>query len=294
MAPPPGVTAALPPAVVPVTKETLLPVEVISVPAVLIGKSNGQLPPSILASAAGLSGGPKVTLVSPALRGWNAMVADAQSHGIILQSTSTVDSYRPLAVQTAIFHQRYTPTWHGGWATRRCGSITYYQIPGTASAACPGTSNHGLGLAIDVANASGGRLTWLLANAKKYGFSWEIQSEPWHIRYVSGDHIPAAVLKYEEVEGGGDMTTAAEFLAILDNPAVSAKMRAFAWQYVGGGIPTGMSTLGVLNDIYGEVNADLPSVSVDLTEAQLDSIAEKVAEKLTSLRFVATPVDLEP
>lgn len=197
-APPPGVTAALPPAVLPVTKETLLVVEKVQLPAVLVGKKNGQLPASILDSIAGLSGGPTVTLVPPALRAWAAMAADAKTHGIILQATSTADSYRTLDVQTRIFHQRYVAIRQAGWVTRKCGSTTYYQVPGTASAACPGTSNHGLGLAIDVANASGGRLTWMISNVKKFGFSWEIQSESWHIRYVAGDHIPAAVLAYEE------------------------------------------------------------------------------------------------
>ena len=284
----------LAPAVLPVTRLALLPVDgTIDYPAVLTGQKNGQLSLSILVKASGLSGGPVVTLVTPTMRAWNAMVNDALTHGIILQATSTMDSYRPLAVQTAIFRERYTPTFHAGWATRKCDGITYYQRPGTAAAACPGTSNHGLGIAVDVANASGNRLNWLLANAQKYGFSWEIQSEPWHIRYTAGDRIPAAVLAYEE---GGDVTPA-EFLEILNNPAVAAKMRAFAWQYVGGGIPTGMSTLGVFNDIYTEVNKPhppQPPAQVDLSDAQLEQIATLVAAKLKALTFVATPVDLEP
>jgi LAS superfamily LD-carboxypeptidase LdcB len=40
-----------------------------------------------------------------------------------------------------------------------------------------------------------------MANAHKYGFSWEIkegaQAEAWHIRYFTGDKIPQAVLDYE-------------------------------------------------------------------------------------------------
>jgi LAS superfamily LD-carboxypeptidase LdcB len=58
-------------------------------------------------------------------------------------------------------------------------------------AAVPGTSNHGWGLACDVWNVGqNGRLEWLLDNAKRFGFSWEVQSEPWHIRYVLGDDLP--------------------------------------------------------------------------------------------------------
>jgi LAS superfamily LD-carboxypeptidase LdcB len=67
-----------------------------------------------------------------------------------------------------------------------------------APLAVPGTSNHNLGIAVDIANASGKRLEWMLANAHKYGFSWELQSEPWHIRYVAGDDIPEAVKIWKE------------------------------------------------------------------------------------------------
>lgn len=281
---PAGTPATLPPAVVPVTKQTLLPVQSVSYPAVLTGKANGQLPLSILVKASGLSGGPVVTLVTPTMRAWNAMVNDALTHGIILQATSTMDSYRPLAVQTSIFHERYTPTFHSGWATRKCGSITYYQKPGTASAACPGTSNHGLGIAVDVANASGGRLTWLLANAQKYGFSWEIQSEPWHIRYVAGDHIPAAVLAFEE-EGGTAVSVDDVRIGLAQMADEAAKRST----------PTGR---GYADDLYTIMKAGLPTVpppaTVEITPAQLEQLANMVANKLKALTFVATPVDLEP
>jgi len=41
------------------------------------------------------------------------------------------------------------------------------------------------------------RLDWMLQNIEKFGFSWEVQSEPWHIRYCAGDNIPQAVLDFE-------------------------------------------------------------------------------------------------
>ena len=66
--------------------------------------------------------------------------------------------------------------------------------------AAPGTSNHNLGIAIDVANANGKILEWLLANADDYGFTWELQEEPWHIRYVCGDAIPAKVKAWKEAQ----------------------------------------------------------------------------------------------
>jgi LAS superfamily LD-carboxypeptidase LdcB len=62
--------------------------------------------------------------------------------------------------------------------------------------AVPGTSNHNLGIAIDIAHASGARLAWLLKNAQDFGFSWEVQSEPWHLRYVAGDNVPLRVKEW--------------------------------------------------------------------------------------------------
>jgi hypothetical protein len=42
-------------------------------------------------------------------------------------------------------------------------------------------------------------LPWLFNNAHRFGFSWEFRdgSEPWHVRYVDGDNVPAAVLAHE-------------------------------------------------------------------------------------------------
>jgi len=59
-------------------------------------------------------------------------------------------------------------------------------------------SRHMLGLAVDVANANGKILQWLLDNEDKFGFSHEVQSEPWHIRYVAGDTVPQLVKDFVE------------------------------------------------------------------------------------------------
>ncbi len=61
-----------------------------------------------------------------------------------------------------------------------------------------GIVNHNLGIAIDIANASGKRLDWLLKNALDFGFSWELQSEPWHLRYTAGDNVPERVKLWKE------------------------------------------------------------------------------------------------
>ncbi len=179
------------------------PIRDVVLPAVLSGRTNGRLPTSVLVATPGRAGGPVVTLVEPAARGWRAMEAAAAAAGIILQATSAADSYRTYAVQESTFRARYTTSALEGRPSRWWNGVRWYQKPGTAMAAVPGTSNHGLAIAVDVANASGARLTWLLANAERYGWSWELASEPWHIRYVAGDAIPAAVLEHET---GDDMT----------------------------------------------------------------------------------------
>jgi LAS superfamily LD-carboxypeptidase LdcB len=65
--------------------------------------------------------------------------------------------------------------------------------------ATPGKSQHNLGIAVDVHSASEPkRLNWLIANVKKFGFSWEVvPSETWHLRYVCGDNIPEAVAAFQ-------------------------------------------------------------------------------------------------
>ena len=55
-----------------------------------------------------------------------------------------------------------------------------------------------LGLAVDVHTAGEPkRLNWLIANVRKFGFSWEVvPEEPWHLRYTEGDNPPPAVAEF--------------------------------------------------------------------------------------------------
>jgi hypothetical protein len=156
--------------------------------------------------------------VSPAARAWRALCAAAAAAGHVLKATSYGDSYRWYDLQYEIFHKRYSTSPVDGYiATRTCGGVLYYQRPGTAMAACPGTSNHGWGLAVDTGeeidhdagteSLDAETLAWLVVNARRFGFWWEVQSEPWHIRYCTGDAIPAAVLAFEQGGGGVIMGT---------------------------------------------------------------------------------------
>lgn len=170
----------------------------VTLPSALNGKTNGQLPDSILENIPGRDGGPTIRLLKDtSARAWKAMAAHALLDGIFLSATSLMDSYRPYDVQVRIFRERYSPTRIVGVKTRVWNGKRYYQRPGTSAAAVPGTSNHGEALAVDNKNTSEKAMAWLLIHAVEYGWSWEIDSEKWHLHYFAGDNIPKAVLEFE-------------------------------------------------------------------------------------------------
>ena len=179
-------------------------------PGVLSGLSNGKLPDSALVDTPGQAGGYTVRLVAPAARAWRALCAAALAAGHTLKPSGLYDSYRPYTVQEKVFLARFSTTNTGTGITRTWQGKTWWLKPGVALAAVPGTSNHGWGLAVDTGEERDGdtgaesidtaTLNWLLANELRFGFSHEVQSEPWHIRYTAGDAIPAAVLAYEEAD----------------------------------------------------------------------------------------------
>lgn len=178
---------------------TQYPVLPIIMPSDLAGQKNGELKPALLRGIKAPNG----KLHSLAATAWNAMQLAAYFDGIELKH---VGAYRPIKEQINLFNTRYsaTKTPRKPEVTRKYQGKTWYLKPGMAPAGTPSTSNHGIGLAIDVANCSGKRLEWLLgdgfmtSNALKYGFTWEVKdgrnAEAWHIRYVCGDTLPQAVL----------------------------------------------------------------------------------------------------
>lgn len=175
-----------------------LPVAPVRLPADLIGVRNGKLSDELLQPVPGWGTGQR--LHRHAARAWQALHAAAHAAGLPLTCT---DTYRPLAEQESLFRARYSPNYIAGRPSKRWHGQTWWLLPGNATAATPGNSNHGLGLAVDVAleldgdpepeslNDTG--LSWLLAHAPAYGWSWELQSEPWHLRFVAGDTTPPAL-----------------------------------------------------------------------------------------------------
>lgn len=208
------------------------PISPLVLPSDLVGVPNGSLPLSLLTPCGVNSGYPPFGVLPMhhlASRAMKAMLASivATLPGHDIRGTSALRSY---ASQVVAFdgtnpasrtstNGRYIP--QEGWAAyvssggkfvetdvKSWQGKSWKRRAGTAMAAVPGTSNHGLGLAIDFSEEyDGNPLTaegitveltkWLIANAVRFGYSAEAQSEDWHWRYFTGDNLPQAVLEYE-------------------------------------------------------------------------------------------------
>jgi LAS superfamily LD-carboxypeptidase LdcB len=203
------------------------PVVAVKMPADLSGFRNGRLGPCHLVPVTLAQQGVG-SLHHLAARAWRALIIAAHVDGHTLTATSIADLYRSFDQQERTFFARMTKPYNPytcTTTTRRYQGETYWLRRGMAPVATPGTSNHGWGLAVDVALVVNGKVvavyqsaawTWLTRNAGRFGFSWEFGRtatqpggrEPWHIRYVAGDDIPADVLATEQFLGIPPLTPA--------------------------------------------------------------------------------------
>jgi peptidoglycan hydrolase-like protein with peptidoglycan-binding domain len=183
-----------------------LPIAPLVRPSNLARLANGRFPATSLVDI-------KVTgkLHPIAARAFGALQVAGMGAGHLINAVGPTSAFRPFADQERIFLQRYqrgSPT-AADRRGREWQGQRWFLKPGFATAAVPGTSNHGWGLAVDVAGTGTKklphpRLRWLLGNAATYGFSWELQSETWHIRYVAGDRLPEGVVNLERfLQGAG-------------------------------------------------------------------------------------------
>ncbi len=130
-----------------------------------------------------------------------------------LTVSGPADAYRSFDQQKTAFDARYREVsfeqFERAPKTRRRfdGRFFVLKNPADFALASPGNSNHGWGLAFDLAVfhqhrvdpvRSSGAWDWVRANAERFGFSWELQSEPHHVRLVTGDVLPAAVRNHED------------------------------------------------------------------------------------------------
>lgn len=202
------------------------PIALMRMPSDLAGVTNGSVPVALLSPCGVISGYkpfPEFAMHHLASRAMLAMMDAARIAGFT--DVRATGAGRTFQQQVSIFDGanyqtgRYLPenAWKNyplsKWALpidirSWPGHGRWKRIAGTAMAAVPGTSNHGWWLAIDFSEEYDGNpftvegittafTKWLIANAMRFGYSAEAQSEDWHWRYVAGDNVPAEVLAYE-------------------------------------------------------------------------------------------------
>lgn len=189
----------------------LLPTSPVTFSRDLADLPNGRLLPSQLVTV-GVSG----WLHRDAARCWKMLKLDAEGTLGRPLTWTYGGTYRGFDAQAQVWRERMTnnPTplqrmtakVKKVWRVENGGDGKLWYLVRGAQVAEPGTSNHGKGVAIDVAYGTepGNAVSvdnrwrdWAITNARKYGFSFETQSEIWHIRYVDGDRIPPTVVDLE-------------------------------------------------------------------------------------------------
>jgi hypothetical protein len=154
---------------------------------------NGTLPTSWLRSFDGTTR-TDFKLFAPIAYAMQAIHIAAKADGITFWTTGR---YRSYAQQEALFLQRFSPGPFDPLVHRTTPSIVsrwwngqlWYLKKRYAMAATPGTSNHGWGIADDIAEKDAAGevvsitqlgLAWLADNAGDFGFALDIHEEPWH------------------------------------------------------------------------------------------------------------------
>lgn len=160
------------------------------VPSAMRGYPNGRIPPELL-HPCGIG---RLKMVEPAATAMRAMVAAAASDSVQLSATGT---WRTYDQQKSLFLERYVER-NTGKESKNWEGRTYWKLPDVASAASPGTSNHGLGLAADLSDSpsvpiGAGPLRWLSEHGPSFGYWNTVRSETWHWTYCLGDETPTAV-----------------------------------------------------------------------------------------------------
>ena len=183
-----------------------LPIVKVTLCSHLKGVKPGELPNELLRPIEG-----KGKLHHCAADAYEAMDAAANAEGIDLSPTSQADTYRSLETQEYGFYQRHTdnpnkkllkqkPRIYKGkaWYLKKGMAPMAAPIDDIANGSARG-SRHLYGIAIDVANASGPILEWLLKNEEQFGFSHEVLgdsngkgAEPWHLRLTDPSKVQDA------------------------------------------------------------------------------------------------------
>ena len=177
-----------------------LPKQKIVKPTSIRGYDNGQIPAELLVEC---GFGSNYRMIEPAARAMKALIKFYATHPDNIE-ISTTGCYRSYNAQVKLFLERFTLEKTDG-ILKAFNGRKYYLKQGFAQAATPGKSNHGWGLASDLAVKQKGKhlpvtqtlVNLLIANAHDFGFCAELDAEPWHWVYFAGNKVPPAVLAVE-------------------------------------------------------------------------------------------------
>lgn len=155
--------------------------------------------------------GDKGLLHKQAALAFNALVFAARVERKLPLSYTYGGLYRTYGQQVSTFSMRYTQVTRVTYlltssGKRRTWEGRYYRLnAGMAPSATPGTSNHGMAIAWDMARGDSPSSVvsitdadhaWLVTNVHRFGWSYESQVERWHVRYVQGDAFTPDTLRY--------------------------------------------------------------------------------------------------
>ncbi len=275
-----------------------LPVRPVVVPAALVGQTNGKVDPDVMVSVT--HNGSVATLVRVASQAFTALVNAAAKDGHLLVPYSTYRSYER---QAALFQTRYTKVPRAGTDVKVWNGTTYYKRPNVPTTAAPGTSNHGWGLAVDLRVRRPGEkpiddaaVSWLVQNEVRFGWSHEIQSEPWHIRYWAGDDPPITQPIPED-----DMPLTED-----DLDKIGARVQAELRKGTGNAQPDWPSTnkaiLGTIQTVSNVVNrlaaqppgsVNVAALAAEMVDLMDDDLAAAVSHELERKGFVVVKVPEE-
>ena len=172
--------------------------------------ANNPLPTDFLPPLSSLANG--LQFDSRAIGQLNAMLEAMRAQGL---SPVVNSAYRSIAQQTTLFNNRVTQLTGTGLSREQA------EQQAATSIARPGTSEHNLGLAVDIVDLSYQHLTnnqantpvgqWLAKNSADFGFILRYPQgtqhitgvifEPWHFRYVgvvSAQNITSRGITLEE------------------------------------------------------------------------------------------------
>lgn len=189
-----------------------VPTSRVTVPTFLVGAPNGELPSEWLRS---WDEDGKMFL--PVSYAFQALYLGAVGVGITVshRRADSTGRFRTLQRQYEMLHERYVPYYISGardtnyvpahyFQGKYYAAAMWYLKPGNAMAATPGKSNHGYGLADDMAsdvnadNVPEGLndtlLMWLRDNSVAYGIGLETRSERWHWHWIGGDTLSQRVV----------------------------------------------------------------------------------------------------